>query len=101
MFNKGHQLNRTLFESGMLAISPYAQEYPDSYGVEVELEGENIIKKSNAILAYWKTHQDNSLRVLKNENSQAIEYVNRHPFPLPELMKGVDVLFDYLNSPGV
>jgi Putative amidoligase enzyme len=73
---------------------------PDAYGIEVELEGQNITNPPEAVMTYWKQHKDGSLRVLK-PGDECIEYVTTQPFVLGLAEKAVAALFDYLTSPGV
>lgn len=98
MFTGSMKLNATM--ANQIPIGGNAQAYPDAYGVEIELEGRNIITKRAAIQEWWEQHNDGSLRQLK-ENSQAIEYVFRQALPKNETEKAIDVLMDYLNSDGV
>lgn len=98
MYTRKMNLNSTLVES--LAIQNAAQQHPDSYGIEVELEGMNFMKPPEEVVAYWAQVKDGSLRV-KNPGDCAIEYVTRYPFPIQNIQKAVTVLFGYLTSPGV
>ncbi len=72
----------------------------DYFGVEVELEGYNIITKAIDIYKYWSPHNDNSLRALK-PNSQAVEYVLTKPLNLVKTRTAVRELYKFLNSPDV
>lgn len=85
---------------GHMQIQDAAQKNPDSYGIEVELEGKNFINPPDNVLLYWQTVKDGSLRV-KAPGDCAIEYVTRQPFPIGHIEKAVTTLFDYLNMPGV
>lgn len=77
-----------------------AKAYPDSFGVEIELEGRNIVTKKQAVTDWWDQHEDGSLRKLK-ENSQAIEYVFKQPLPKDETEAAVTALLNHLTSEGV
>lgn len=72
----------------------------DLFGVEVELEGINVVSQASSLMKYWKHHQDHSLRVHK-AGAQAIEYVLGQPRTLPNTQAAIKVLFEYLNGPGV
>lgn len=74
-----------------------AQTYPDSYGVEIELEGYNIISKEAAITNWWTQHSDGSLRQLQ-PGSQAIEYVFNQPLPKDETEAAISALMSHLTS---
>lgn len=72
----------------------------DVFGIEVELEGKNILDPPAAVNNYWGCHNDNSLRKLK-PGDECIEYVSIMPFDIKSTEKAIHVLFEYLNSPGV
>lgn len=73
---------------------------PNAYGIEVELEGRHIVTFDPEILSYWSHHQDGSLRKIL-PFSEAIEYVSARPWSLPHTEKAIQLLFNYLNKPGV
>jgi hypothetical protein len=70
----------------------------DAFGVEVELEGKKICTPTVEISKYWGTHNDGSLRKLAL-GDEAIEYTFRQPFDLKQTEKGINLLFEYLNTP--
>lgn len=72
----------------------------DVFGIEVELEGKNILQPPLAVNNYWGCHNDNSLRKLK-PGDECIEYVSIMPFDIQSTEKAIHALFKYLNSPGV
>lgn len=100
---KGNMMMDTLLKEHV-PLNNSAVVNPDAYGIEVELEGVNIIPKNKLtftnITNYWGTHADGSLRKLAPED-ECLEYVSRRPFNLKETVAAIDLLFDYLNSPGV
>lgn len=73
---------------------------PDVFGIEVELEGQNIKDPPPGVTDYWTQHNDASLRVLK-PGDQATEYVFRQPFDMKTTHVAITRLFDYLTSKGV
>lgn len=83
-----------------IPIQREARENPDSFGVEVEVEGKNLINLPMNVQNYWNVHDDNSLRKLK-PNDQAVEFVCRRPFAMTAVREAVVNLFDYLNRPDV
>jgi hypothetical protein len=85
---------------GKLPVQQAAMDHPDSYGIEVELEGKNILNPPDNVMLYWTTCKDGSLRC-KSPGDQAIEYVTRQPFPMLQTEKAITALFGYLNSPNV
>jgi Putative amidoligase enzyme len=96
MFKKGMKLNSRLCDD--IGLNNYAVEFPDSYGVEVELEGKGVVTKKAAVMDYWTHHVDGSLRA---NGGEAIEYVFKYPLNFDSTKKAVDILFDHLTSPGV
>jgi len=72
----------------------------DMYGVEIELEGKNVVKKSEDLMFYWNTHIDNSLRANK-PGSSSIEYVFRRPLNMQDTGIALQRLFDHLQNPEV
>lgn len=96
MFKHPMRLDHRLRDDVPLAAN--AVKFPDSFGVEVELEGANVTAAGPAVMALWAPHADNSLR---NHHGQAIEYVSKQPYNLVDTEKAITVLFDFLNSPGV
>lgn len=96
MASAGIQLDKKLADD----IGHNYTPEPDMFGIEVELEGREIVNKSAEMMAYWGFHQDGSLRVQKL-GDQAIEYVFKRPFNLSDTEKAVTLLFNYLNTnPG-
>lgn len=83
-----------------IPIQREARDRPDSFGVEVEVEGKNLVNIPMSVANYWNVHDDNSLRKLK-PNDHAVEYVCRRPFEMSEVREAVVNLFEYLNKPGV
>ena len=83
-----------------IGLQNNAIHYPDSYGIEVELEGQNFVNPPDSVLMYWFCHKDGSLRI-KNLGDSAIEYVSRQPFPIEQTHQAITELFNYLTSPGV
>lgn len=83
-----------------IALQDAAMRLDDAYGIEVELEGQNILKAPLAVLEWWGQHPDNSLRQLK-EGDQCIEYVSKQPYSMQHTEKAINVLFGFLNSTGV
>src|ERR1700733_12198774 len=78
----------------------HAAQYPDAYGIEVELEGKNFTNPPGEVLLYWASVKDGSLRI-KLPGDCALEYITRQPFPMPHIEKAITALFTYLTSPGV
>lgn len=69
------------------------------FGLEIELEGRNIVTSDPDILTYWGQHNDGSLRKNpKFEDSQTIEYVFRKPFNMKDTEDALSRLFKYLNQ---
>ena len=83
-----------------IPIQRDARDCADSFGVEVEVEGRNLINIPMSVATLWNVHDDNSLRKLK-PNDQAVEYVCRRPFNMEGVRDAVVQLFAYLNQPGV
>lgn len=83
-----------------IPIQAEARKNPDSFGIEVEVEGRNLINFAGAVDQYWSVHDDNSLRKLK-PGDQAVEYVCHAPFSFDKAREAVVALFEYLNSKGV
>lgn len=98
MYTRKMYLNEQL--QGTIPIQQAAMQYPDSYGIEVELEGKNFTTPPLDVMLYWSQHKDGSLRI-KNPGDSAIEYVTNQPFPMQQIEKAVTALFTYLTSPGV
>lgn len=83
-----------------MPIQEAALKNPDGYGIEVELEGKNFMAPPVEVTGYWMQVKDGSLRC-KQPGDNAIEYVTRQPFSMPQLTTAITLLFNYLNSPGV
>jgi len=83
-----------------MPIQQNAMDYADAYGIEMEIEGANILKPPIEVMQYWTTTKDGSLRI-KNPGDEAIEYLFRMPFGPAQTEKAIGYLFAYLNSPGV
>lgn len=83
-----------------IAVQNAAMQYPDSYGIEVELEGKNFLIAPDNVGLYWIGVKDGSLRC-KNPGDCALEYVTRQPFSMPHIEKAITALFGFLTSPGV
>lgn len=98
MFSRKMDFDDTI--ANHLALQNAAVTFPDSFGIEVELEGKNILNPPVEVSSYWATVKDGSLRV-KAPGDSAIEYVTRQPFPMSHTEKAITALFSYLNSPGV
>lgn len=77
-----------------------AANVTDVFGIEVELEGRNLLKASQEILNFWGQHNDGSLRKLV-PGAEAIEYISRTPYNIKQTEKSIQLLFNYLNQPGV
>ena len=80
--------------SDHIAIGNGAGE-KDVFGLEVELEGENIIYPPATVLKHWKIEGDGSLRKL-TVKAQACEYVLKTPLTYFELNSAVSSLFNFL-----
>lgn len=98
MWVKGMALNDRLVAH--IPVQDAAQ-YPDVYGVEVELEGKAIKNCPKEVHTYWTQHVDNSLRVIKDMHSEATEYVSRYPLNMEETKRSIQTLFAFLTKPGV
>lgn len=98
MYTRKMDLAETLQDN--IAIQHAAMEYPDAYGIEVELEGKNFLTPPDNVNLYWMGVKDGSLRC-KNPGDCALEYITRGPYPMPLIEKGITALFNYLTSPGV
>jgi hypothetical protein len=76
-----------------------AQIPEDAFGVEVELEGRNIITDDPRILKLWGAHRDGSLRVV-NPGDQSTEYTFNGAYDLKTTENAINLLFDYLTGPN-
>lgn len=74
-----------------------AAKVADVFGIEVELEGKNILKANDDVLLYWTQHNDGSLRKLL-PGDETIEYVSRVPYDMKTTEKAVGILFKYLTK---
>lgn len=83
-----------------LPVQNAAIKYPDSYGIEVELEGKNFVNPPESVTEYWGMHKDGSLRV-KAPGDTAIEYVTNQPYPIHHIERAITALFNYLTAPNV
>lgn len=83
-----------------IPIQRDARDRPDAFGIEVEVEGKNLINIPMSVANYWGVHEDNSLRKLKPYD-HAVEYVCRRPYEMAEVREAVVNLFEYLNKPTV
>lgn len=83
-----------------LPVQDAAQRNPNAFGIEVELEGKNILSPPDEVSMYWGQTKDGSLRV-RMPGDQATEYVTHGPMTLPQVEKAITALFSYLTSPGV
>lgn len=88
-------LNTTLVDH--IPLQREARENADSFGVEVEVEGKNLVSIPMSVGQFWHVHDDNSLRKLK-PNDHAVEYVCRRPFAMKEVREAITTLFDFLNK---
>lgn len=70
----------------------------DAFGVEVELEGENIRTAAKNVNTWWTIHPDNSLRAHAGD---CLEYVFSRPYDFKDTQEAIDILFDFLNGPKV
>jgi len=77
-----------------------AASVTDVFGIEVELEGKNIMSPEERVKILWAQHNDGSLRKIV-PGSQAVEYVSRSPYNLKNTEKAIQLLFGYLTGPGV
>jgi len=84
--------------SNQIATQNGAQT-PDAFGIEVELEGQNL-NAPISVQTFWTPHHDGSLRKFKH-GDYAIEFVSRQPYPYLMTQKSINVLFSWLNSPEV
>lgn len=75
-----------------------AANKPDVFGIEIELEGQNISVPPPAVHNAWAQHQDGSLRKL-HPGDEAIEYVSRSPRDLATTETTLAELLAYLNKP--
>lgn len=91
-------LDQTLIDH--IPLQNEARNNPDSFGVEVEVEGKNLTNFGLDVDNYWQVHDDNSLRKLK-PGDQAVEYVCRSPLTFQNTREAITALFDYLQQPGV
>ena len=71
----------------------------DLFGVEVELEGKNIIDRDGILRNNWIQHNDGSLRA-RQDDDQAIEYVTRAPYDLRTTQGAVKQLCQFLRGPN-
>jgi hypothetical protein len=83
-----------------IPIQRDARDRPDAFGIEVEVEGKNLINIPMSVANYWGVHEDNSLRKLKPYD-HAVEYVCHRPYEMAEVREAVVNLFEYLNKPTV
>ena len=95
-----HKMNLSDQLINHIAIQEAAIQNPDSYGIEVELEGKNFVNPPDIVKLYWNGTKDGSLRV-KAPGDCALEYVTRYPFNMITTEKAITSLFGYLTSPGV
>lgn len=98
MYKSPMRLDLTLAAYGS-DLHPMASKEPDCLGVEVELEGKNVMAAGFDVLAYWKPHADNSLRNFNG--GQCIEYVSKMPYNMEDTIKSIDVLYKFLTDPEV
>jgi hypothetical protein len=71
----------------------------DSFGLEIELEGEYVQSENIPIMQYWKQVKDGSLRIKQGVvGAQAIEYVFKGPMNLDQTSQALTLLFNYLNK---
>lgn len=91
-------LNQRL--SDHIPVQREALNNPDSFGVEVEVEGKNLGNITNAVDVFWNIIDDHSLRKLK-PGDEAYEFVCRTPYSFAKVREAINVLFDYLNQPTV
>lgn len=78
-------------------IHEYGILCPDSFGVELELEGRGLTSKDPLISKYFGVHKDNSLRTIR-EDSECLEYVFNRPYDYQDTLLAVKQLFKWLNS---
>jgi hypothetical protein len=71
---------------------------PNLFGVEVELEGREIIDRTGVLGKYWSAHNDGSLRQLR-PGDQAIEYVLNKPTNWENTKFAVNLLCKFLTLP--
>lgn len=91
-------LNRKLSQDyDMFALSK--EQEPDFFGVEVELEGYNIVDRAGVLRDYWAAHQDGSLRA-HNVGEETVEYVFFKPLNMVQTTEAIRKLCDYLTAPG-
>jgi Putative amidoligase enzyme len=86
--------------SDNIPIQREALMSPDSFGVEVEVEGKNLGNITNAVDQYWNIIDDHSLRKLK-PGDEAHEYVFRFPLRFEKARDAITTLFEFLNQPSV
>lgn len=79
-------------------IQDAARSKPDVFGIEIELEGKNILKPPLEVAEYWSAVNDGSLRKLM-PGDEAIEYVSRYPYDIKQTEIALTNLFKYLNTP--
>lgn len=91
-------LNTTLMDH--IPIQHEARMFPDCFGIEVEVEGKNLVNVSHAVNEYWNIIDDHSLRKLK-PGDEAYEFVCRNPLPFDKVKEAISTLFDYLNRVSV
>lgn len=97
MYNQPMNLKEVL-GGNVVEVHPAAKQFPNSYGLEVELEGRHVRDAPPEIQAYWAMHDDGSLRILK-DGAQTCEYVSRMPYDIKELEKTIEILFTWLKTP--
>ena len=96
MWRNPMRLDQTLQKE--IPLAQDAVKWPDSFGVEVELEGANVGNAGMDVMQYWGAHADHSLR---DHHGQCVEYIFRRPFNMDTTKKAIDVLFDFLDSPDI
>jgi hypothetical protein len=81
-------------------VQAAAKNNPDSYGIEVELEGKGFMGPPENVGLYWQQTKDGSLRI-KAPGDDAVEYITRQPYSMPHIEKAITALFTFLTGPGV
>jgi hypothetical protein len=97
MHNKAMALDSELQQH--VKVHQFARNNADAFGIELELEGRGLVPAvpQHALWDYFTTHEDNSLRVIR-EDGERIEYVFKQPFDYDTTIKATKILFDHLNS---
>jgi Putative amidoligase enzyme len=72
----------------------------DAFGLEIELEGQNLSSRRRAITDYWTVHNDGSLRA-PNPEDMAIEYVFHRPLGLQDTTTALTNMMTFLNQDNV